>query len=382
MAKMKRHQRPPTTKAASGDGAFKVAPALRKSSAANRTAIPSKTATRNRPASPQPSAKPVASKAATPKTTAPKTTAPKTTGRKTALPSKAAPKASPAHSSKQAAAKPLRGKAPTTKPVTANSPATGPLAGKRAAADAPSRTAATPAAPSRGTAPTAKPHGAAALHQARAASKNARALPVPTAKPTAPAKPQPRHIASAGKTLVMAATGTEPHELSRPAVHDTVFSASAPPAKNGRAMSKKNSADMLGLTLPAGYRPTEHEPFMGPMQRLYFRSKLLQWKDDIIKQNRETLQVLHDETLQHSDMADRANSEAERALELRARDRQRKLVSKIDAAVTRIDDGSYGYCEETGEPISLKRLDARPIATMSLEAQERHERREKVYRED
>ena len=121
---------------------------------------------------------------------------------------------------------------------------------------------------------------------------------------------------------------------------------------------------------------------MGALQRVYFRNKLLQWKDDIILQNRETLQVLHDDTLQHSDLADRANSEAERALELRARDRQRKLIAKIDAAVARIDDGSYGYCEETGEPISLKRLDARPIATMSLEAQERHERREKVYRED
>ncbi len=121
---------------------------------------------------------------------------------------------------------------------------------------------------------------------------------------------------------------------------------------------------------------------MGALQRIYFRTKLQRWKDDIITQNRETLQVLHDETHQHSDLADRANSEAERALELRARDRQRKLVAKIDAAVARIDDGSYGYCEDTGEPISLRRLDARPIATLSLEAQERHERREKVYRED
>jgi DnaK suppressor protein len=147
-------------------------------------------------------------------------------------------------------------------------------------------------------------------------------------------------------------------------------------------MGKKPFAGPVPTTLPPGYRPTDTEPFMGALQRMYFRSKLLQWKDDIIVQNRETLQVLHDDTLQHSDIADRANSEAERALELRARDRQRKLVSKIDAAVARIEDGSYGYCEETGEPISLKRLDARPIATMSLEAQERHERREKVYRED
>ncbi|MEQ1649102.1 MAG: RNA polymerase-binding protein DksA [Hyphomicrobiaceae bacterium] len=121
---------------------------------------------------------------------------------------------------------------------------------------------------------------------------------------------------------------------------------------------------------------------MNEFQRAFFKRKLMQWKDDIIKQNRETLQVLHEDTLQHADLADRATSETDRALELRARDRQRKLVSKIDSALARIEDGSYGYCEDTGEPISLKRLDARPIATLSLEAQERHERREKVYRED
>lgn len=121
---------------------------------------------------------------------------------------------------------------------------------------------------------------------------------------------------------------------------------------------------------------------MCAQQRTYFRSKLRQLKDDIIKQNRETLQTLHEDNGQHSDLADRATSETDRALELRTRDRQRKLVNKIDAAIARIDDGSYGYCEETGEPISLRRLDARPIATLSLEAQERHERREKVYRDD
>jgi DnaK suppressor protein len=155
------------------------------------------------------------------------------------------------------------------------------------------------------------------------------------------------------------------------------------PSKNGtKSMGNKPQSGNGTATLTVGYRPSESEPFMGAHQRLYFRTKLLMWKDDIIKQNRETLQVLHEDTFQHSDLADRATSETERALELRARDRQRKLVSKIDAAVARIEDGSYGYCEETGEPISLKRLDARPIATLSLEAQERHERREKVYRED
>jgi DnaK suppressor protein len=121
---------------------------------------------------------------------------------------------------------------------------------------------------------------------------------------------------------------------------------------------------------------------MNPKQRAYFRKKLLAWKEEIINQTKETLAGLHEDSTQHADIADRATSETDRALELRARDRQRKLVSKIDAALSRIEDGTYGYCEETGEPIGLKRLDARPIATLSVEAQERHERRERVYRED
>ncbi len=130
------------------------------------------------------------------------------------------------------------------------------------------------------------------------------------------------------------------------------------------------------------YRPSDKEPFMGKRQRTYFRSKLLKWKEDILRENRETLQHLQDENNPLPDLADRATTETNRALELRTRDRQRKLVSKIDEALKRIDDGTYGYCEDTGEPISLRRLDARPIATLSIEAQERHERREKVYRDD
>ena len=130
------------------------------------------------------------------------------------------------------------------------------------------------------------------------------------------------------------------------------------------------------------YRPTEKEPFMNEKQRDYFRAKLLTWKEDILKEARETLQHLQDENQNHPDLADRASSETDRAIELRARDRQRKLIAKIDAAIARIDDGTYGYCEETGEPISLKRLEARPIATLSVEAQERHEKREKVYRDE
>jgi DnaK suppressor protein len=130
------------------------------------------------------------------------------------------------------------------------------------------------------------------------------------------------------------------------------------------------------------YRPSDKEPFMNERQRDYFRNKLLAWKEDILKEARETLQHLQDENVNHPDFADRASSETDRAIELRARDRQRKLIAKIDEALQRLEDGTYGYCEETGEPISLRRLDARPIATLSVEAQEKHERRERVYRED
>jgi DnaK suppressor protein len=130
------------------------------------------------------------------------------------------------------------------------------------------------------------------------------------------------------------------------------------------------------------YRPTEKEPFMNDRQREYFRNKLIAWREDILKEAKETLQHLQDENQNHPDLADRASSETDRAIELRARDRQRKLIAKIDAALQRIEDGTYGYCEETGEPISIKRLEARPIATLSIEAQERHERRERVYRDD
>ncbi len=131
-----------------------------------------------------------------------------------------------------------------------------------------------------------------------------------------------------------------------------------------------------------GYNPNDKEPFMGARQRAYFRAKLQAWKGEILRQTQETLDGLHQDSAQHADLADRATSETDRALELRARDRQRKLVAKIDSALARIEDGTYGYCEETGEPIGLRRLDARPIATMSVEAQERHERRERIYRED
>ena len=139
---------------------------------------------------------------------------------------------------------------------------------------------------------------------------------------------------------------------------------------------------MAKVTLEDGYVPSDDEPFMNERQREYFRRKLLGWKSDILREAQDTLVALQSENENHPDLADRASSETDRAIELRARDRQRKLVSKIDAALRRIETGEYGYCEMTGEPISLRRLDARPIATMTLEAQERHERRERVHRDD
>lgn len=157
-------------------------------------------------------------------------------------------------------------------------------------------------------------------------------------------------------------------------------------------MSDKQSTSDEGLIrgaemkaevfLPEDYQPAEDEPFMNDRQLEYFRRKLLAWKDEILEDSRETIEALQDSTRNIPDITDRASEETDRALELRTRDRQRKLVSKIDSALRRIDNGEYGYCEMTGEPISLKRLDARPIATMTLEAQERHERREKVHRDD
>lgn len=142
-------------------------------------------------------------------------------------------------------------------------------------------------------------------------------------------------------------------------------------------------AEMKAETfLPEDYRPAEDEPFMNDRQTEYFRRKLLDWKQSIMDESASTIEAMQDSTRSIPDIADRASEETDRALELRTRDRERKVVSKIDAALRRIEEGEFGYCEDSGEPISLKRLDARPIATMSLEAQERHERREKVHRDD
>jgi DnaK suppressor protein len=140
--------------------------------------------------------------------------------------------------------------------------------------------------------------------------------------------------------------------------------------------------DITVLPKASDYRPSEDEQFMNERQLDYFKNKLLAWKEEILRESRETLSHLQAETENHPDIADRASSETDRSLELRTRDRQRKLIAKIDEAMRRIEDGSYGYCEETGEPIGVARLEARPIATLSLEAQERHERRERVHRDD
>ena len=146
-------------------------------------------------------------------------------------------------------------------------------------------------------------------------------------------------------------------------------------ASKGQAMAKQ-------IIISSDYKPSDEEPFMSDRQRVYFRQKLIRWKEDILREAKDTIMALQAENENHPDIADRASSETDRAIELRARDRQRKLISKIDSAIARIDEGSYGFCEETGEPISLRRLEARPIATLSIEAQERHERNERVFRDD
>lgn len=134
--------------------------------------------------------------------------------------------------------------------------------------------------------------------------------------------------------------------------------------------------------VPPDYRPSDDEPFMSPLMKSYFRAKLLRWRDELLAESTETIASLQEGGLQKPDLADRASDEADRSLELRTRDRERKLISKIDEALARLERDEYGYCEDTGEPISIKRLDARPIATLSLEAQERHERMERTHRDD
>ena len=138
----------------------------------------------------------------------------------------------------------------------------------------------------------------------------------------------------------------------------------------------------MTVTVPPGYQPKEDESFMNPVMKEYFRQKLTVWKEELRKESGETLQHLQEVSLQEPDIADRASLETEHSLELRTRDRERKLIQKIEAALRRLDEDSYGYCEETGDPISVRRLEARPIATLSIESQERHERLERTHRDD
>jgi DnaK suppressor protein len=218
---------------------------------------------------------------------------------------------------------------------------------------------------------------AASAGKPKAASKAAKSV----------AKPATRSLAKAiSKSAPPARPAAKPAAKKTPA---KTVAASAPKAQartsavqktQDKNLTKRTTASQI--VLEPGYRPSEDEPFMNEYHRAYFRQKLLKWKEEIITRTKETLVGLHEDSTQHADLADRATSETDRAFELRDRDRQRKLIAKIDAALARIEDGTYGYCEETGEPIGLRRLDARPIATLSVEAQERHERREKVYRED
>src|SRR5919198_4714314 len=149
-----------------------------------------------------------------------------------------------------------------------------------------------------------------------------------------------------------------------------------------REKDQNSSEIRMKPMLSPDYRPHDKEDFMNPMQQEYFRQKLLAWKEELLRESGETLNHLQQESLSEPDIADRASLETDRALELRTRDRERKLISKIDDALKRIEDGTYGYCEETAEPIALRRLEARPIATLSIEAQERHERRERVFRDE
>ena len=153
-------------------------------------------------------------------------------------------------------------------------------------------------------------------------------------------------------------------------------------AKTGAAASADRGVSAPPARGLGGYRPGPDEDFMNPRQMEYFRAKLLEWREDLLRESRETLASLQSDSLREPDVTDRASSETDWSIELRTRDRQRKLISKIDAALRRIDDGEYGYCEVTGEPIALGRLEARPIATMTVEAQSRHERQEKVSREE
>jgi DnaK suppressor protein len=230
--------------------------------------------------------------------------------------------------------------------------------------------------------PVAKTVAAAKAAKPLAAAKPASKSKPPVPKTAAKSRPA-KETATKAKTAPDIGKAAKKAAAPNAAVRTTASPKVAAPRKSeGTKRKMAPRVKIADIVLPAGYKPSENEPFMNDMHKAYFRKRLLEWKDEILRQTRETLAILHEDSTQHADLADRATSETDRATELRTRDRQRKLIAKIDAALGRIEDGSYGYCEDTGEPIGLKRLDARPIATLSVEAQERHERRERVYREE
>ena len=214
-----------------------------------------------------------------------------------------------------------------------------------------------------------KPKKPAAAAQPKVAAKP-KAVPRPAQKPAAKPAPAPKAAKPAPEP--------KPAPLPPPA--------KAPEPKRSKA--EKDAVAHLRANLyvreklPNGYLPTEAEPFMNAKQLSFFKNRLLDWRDELLRESSQTLVHLQEHSVAEPDLADRASTETDRALELRTRDRERKLIGKIDSALQRIADGSYGYCEETEEPIGIKRLMARPIATLSIEAQERHERRERVYRDD
>jgi DnaK suppressor protein len=197
---------------------------------------------------------------------------------------------------------------------------------------------------------------------------------------------KPTVKASANKSVAkpaVKASATKAKPGAKPAAKPPVKMAakSASPVK-APAKPAAPKRDYKPAKLPAGYKPTLSEPYMNPMQMEYFRQKLLTWRKELMDESRETLDHLHEENWHQADIADRASLETEAGVELRTRNRYLKLISKIDAAIARIETGDYGYCEETGEPIGLKRLEARPVATLSIEAQERHEKEEKQYTDE
>ena len=214
--------------------------------------------------------------------------------------------------------------------------------------------------------------------KAEAVNSTPKRSPKPAPKKAA-ASAGAKKAASAGKANAKSTAVKAAAKSSKAAPRKSAARKSAPrkarPRRSGNGVAKP-------ISLPKGYRPSEKETFMSLRQREYFRLRLLAWHDEILEESRETILHLQEHSPQQPDIADRASVETDRLIELRTRDRERKLMAKIDAALQRIEDGSYGFCEETGDPITLQRLEARPVATLSIDAQERHERMEKTYRDD